>query len=349
MAHVAKYNRSSTGHMFAHYERRKDEKGNYINFSNENIDTTKTHLNYNLAEDKNQIEFLRERLSEVKCLKRKDVNVFCSWAVTKPKDLPQDLEEKFFKETYKFLENRYKKENVVSSYVHMDEVTPHMHFAFIPIALDKKKNIEKVSAKEVITKRDLQTFHTDLEKHLEKELGYKINILNEATKEGNKEIIDLKKETLAEQYKRLDSASKTISKGSNDIKGLSDKLRKISPEKTFTGKLKLTNEEYSILISLANQGGKKIKENIVLQSNVNALKRKIEELEHEQNRKTMYEEINRIKFKDYDKIKRENKELKQSFERVEQAINNLDMVDKVNEEIKSINTMERRKSFNIDR
>lgn len=175
MAHVAKYSKCQTGQLCQHYERKQDEKGNYIKFGNENIDLNKTHLNYNLAPNhNNQIEFIQKRTSEVKCLKRKDVNVMCSWVVTEPKDLPKSLEENFFKSTYKFLEDRYKKENVISSYVHLDEATPHMHFAFIPVIRDKKKDIEKVSAKEVITKKDLLTFHKDLEKYLEQSLGKKI-------------------------------------------------------------------------------------------------------------------------------------------------------------------------------
>ena len=41
-----------------------------------------------------------------------------------------------------------------------------MHFAFVPVTEDKRGG-EKVSAKEVITKNDLKTFHTDLERHLD--------------------------------------------------------------------------------------------------------------------------------------------------------------------------------------
>lgn len=210
MAHVSKYNANACGHLFKHYERSKNEQGEYINFGNENIDISKTHLNYNLAEDKSQFEFLKKRTSEVKCLKRKDVNVMCSWVVTKPKDLPNDLEQSFFKSTYKFLENKYKKENVISSYVHLDEVTPHMHFAFIPVTLDKKKNIEKVSAKEVITRSDLKSFHKDLEIHLERELGVRVNVLNEVTREGNKSIKELKRGTAINRLQELEKQLRNI-------------------------------------------------------------------------------------------------------------------------------------------
>lgn len=220
MAHVAKYNSNACGHLFKHYEREKNEQGEYIKFGNENIDTSKSHLNYNLAEDKNQFEFLKQRTSEVKCLKRKDVNVMCSWVVTKPKDLPEALEEKFFKDTYKFLEFRYGSKNIISAHVHMDEVTPHMHFSFVPVTLDKKKDIEKVSAKEVINKKDLMTFHKDLEKHLELGFGYNVGILNEQTREGNKSI---------EELKRV-SATERLSKANKEVASIKDTLKPLKAE-----------------------------------------------------------------------------------------------------------------------
>ena len=43
--------------------------------------------------------------------------------------------KRFFQEVYRFLIDRYGVRNVISAYVHMDEVgnTPHMHFSFIPV------------------------------------------------------------------------------------------------------------------------------------------------------------------------------------------------------------------------
>ena len=73
MANVQKYKASSMGHMFAHYERRKDEHDEYIKYGNQSIDTSKTHLNYNLAANHNQLEFVKKRLEEVHTFKRKDL------------------------------------------------------------------------------------------------------------------------------------------------------------------------------------------------------------------------------------------------------------------------------------
>lgn len=185
MANFSKYTRPGTPNLFAHYDR------NLSNNSNKDIDSSRTHLNYNLAQTGNQNELLSERLSQVKCLKRKDVNVLGSWVVTLPKDY-QGEEKAFFKATYDFLETKYGKKNVISAYVHKDEKQPHLHFAFVPVVLDKNKNIEKVSAKECVTKLDLISFHTDLQNYLEKTLGQEVHILNGATVEGNLTVRELK-------------------------------------------------------------------------------------------------------------------------------------------------------------
>lgn len=201
MAHCSKYSKNAIGHLTKHYERSKDEKGEYIKFGNQQIDTSKTDLNYNLAPEQNQVEFIKNRLSEVHCLKRDDVKVMCSWVISSPKTLPQENEREFFELAYKHLETKYGSKNVVSAFVHNDETTPHMHFAFIPVVYDKKKDREKVSAKEVITKLELKSFHTDLQSLIDdwKEKNnyeFECDILNGATENGNMTIQELKANTL---------------------------------------------------------------------------------------------------------------------------------------------------------
>lgn len=231
MANCQKYTKSATGHLTKHFERGKDINGDYIKFGNQDIDTEKSDLNYNLAPEHNQIDFIRQRCSEVQCLNRKDVNVMCSWVVTAPKNLDQAEEKAFFKHTYYFLANRYGEKNVISAYVHLDEKSPHMHFAFVPVALDKNKDIEKVSAKEVITRNDLQSFHTDLEKHLERALGHEVNILNEATKEGNKCIDELKKGTAIKEVAEIkQKVSKIVSKAQEEAKAIEDSVIPLEAE-----------------------------------------------------------------------------------------------------------------------
>ncbi|WP_238141380.1 plasmid recombination protein [Bacillus cereus] len=156
-------------------------------------------MNYDLCEKEGDtLSRMNDRLSEVHCLNRKDVKVCANWAVTLPENLKNasDKEQrKFFEKTYEFLTNRYGGEkNVLSANVHNDETRPHMHFAFMPVVWDKKKEREKVSAKEVLTRKDLKTFHQDLDKFLKQEIPhiYKEGILNDKTI-GVDTVKDLKK------------------------------------------------------------------------------------------------------------------------------------------------------------
>lgn len=211
MAHLGKYTRADTGHLFAHYERKKDDEGHYIKFGNKEIDTSRTYLNYNLAlkRDMSQYAYLKKRLEDVKCLNRKDVNVMCDWVVTMPQDLRYlhpEKQEEFFKETYKFLAAQYGEQNVLSAYVHLDETTPHMHFSFIPVVKDKKKGIDKVSAYQLFNKTTLQKFHPALKEHLERTLKVECNVLNGATENGNRTITELKASQATEKLQKLENS-----------------------------------------------------------------------------------------------------------------------------------------------
>lgn len=230
LAHYMKYTKVALGHLGKHYERGKDDNGEYVKFGNPDIDPQRTHLNYNLAPEHNQMDFIKQRLSEVYCLNRKDVNVMCSWVVTAPKDLALGQQEDFFKESYKFLENRYGKENVISSYVHLDETTPHMHFAFIPVVYDKKKDRYKVSAKERVNKFELKSFHSDYQEHLDK-AKIRCNVLNEATKEGNRSIDELKRQSATERLQEVtEKTSKIISKAQEEVQSMKDSLIPLKAE-----------------------------------------------------------------------------------------------------------------------
>ncbi|MGH0883535.1 MobV family relaxase, partial [Bacillus paranthracis] len=218
MAHVEKYTKGSVQGLSIHWDRKTE------NHSNQDIDNELSHLNYDLCEKEgNTLSRMNNRLSEVHCLNRKDVKVCADWVVTLPESL-KDASNKehleFFEKTYEFLVNRYGGEkNVLSANVHNDETRPHMHFAFMPVVWDEKKQREKVSAKEVLTRKDLKTFHQDLDKFLKREIPhiYKEGILNDKTI-GVDTVKDLKKhsEEIRKQKDALDA----------DYKGYEQKIEK---------------------------------------------------------------------------------------------------------------------------
>lgn len=211
MAHFAKYAAAAVGHLLKHYERAKDATGEYIKFGNKNIDTMRTPGNYNLAPERKggQQAFIKQRLSEVKLQKRDDVKILCDWVVTLPKgDYTPEQEHAFFKETYRFLSGKYGEKNVVSAFVHKDEEQPHMHFAFIPVVPDCKwnekhpdKQREKVSAKECVTKSDLERFHTEFQQQLDSCFGRDVFLVqNGETIKGAANVAELKAAREKEAY-----------------------------------------------------------------------------------------------------------------------------------------------------
>lgn len=215
MAHLQKFTRGAVGGLSIHIERKTS------NHSNKEIDPERTKLNYDLCQKQGDMnDRLSKRLAEVYCFKRADVKVMADWVVTLPEELKGTSEaeqRRFFEETYGFLADRYGEKNVLAGVVHNDEKTPHMHFSFVPVVPDlRKPQRKKVSAKEVLTRKELQTFHQDLDAHLKERLPaiYQQGILNNKTigvdsvkilKEKNEEIqaiqqkLDLQKERLIEQ------------------------------------------------------------------------------------------------------------------------------------------------------
>jgi hypothetical protein len=187
-----KFTRNQSGNILVHCNRSDPNR----TYKNQEIDHSKTHLNYNLApEHKNMtdFEFMKNRCEKLKIMKRKDVNWLVSWVVTIPSDYVGNQQD-FFREVYNFMENRYGRENVVSAYVHLDETTPHIHFCFVPVLFDNKKQVFKVNAKKCIDKVELQKIHPQIQEYLENKLQTKVSILNGATAGGNKTISQLKAE-----------------------------------------------------------------------------------------------------------------------------------------------------------
>lgn len=187
-----KYTRNQASNILVHCNRSDPNR----TYGNQEIDHQKTYLNYNLApvREISDFEFMKNRCEELKILKRKDVNWMVSWVITIPQDYTAD-EKDFFNKTYDFLTDKYGEENTISAYVHYDETSPHMHFTFVPVILDVQKQEYKVNAKRCINKYELQKIHTEMQNYLEQELKTNVNILNGATKTGNKSIRQLKETT----------------------------------------------------------------------------------------------------------------------------------------------------------
>lgn len=196
MAHIAKYKASAVGKLCAHYNRWQGIDN--PNVSRENIDKSRTHLNYTLgvyekdgkrfigkvrgsaswATVKGRIDAVNARAkAEGKRATRKDAVVMADMVVTLPPNVPPEDAYKFFWNSYQYIADRAGRGNLMGGYVHMDETTPHMHVPFTPI-LDGRFNYKKMC-----DRKFYQTFHKGLGDRLEQKMGYRPEVeLSEETR-----------------------------------------------------------------------------------------------------------------------------------------------------------------------
>lgn len=268
--HVEKFKAVSVGGVLAHIMRKPTTEGLPRNFSNENVDHTKGHLNYRLDGNESPFKKYKEILARdnVKIQKRKDLNTFCSVCVTLPEDVRPEDERKFFQNVYEFLQKRYAPYgNVVIAEVHKDEVAseehpgrPHLHFVFVPLALDKKhkektnEERHKVCVKEVVTMADLTTLHKDCADYIQGVLGYRVGILNEEEPQENKDndaIAILKKTLHSSLVKNLPAAEY---KKTKDLLNYVIELLETQQKELAQGKEDLANiiKEYNELVDEYN-------------------------------------------------------------------------------------------------
>lgn len=206
MAAIKKFKATQVSQLFEHDGRTQDNHEH----SNEDIDRSRTHLNYDLCKRSGTAyERYKERMSKVHCMQRDDVNVIDGLIVHLPKDIRAGDERKFFEAVYAFACDDYGEKNIMIANVHNDETRPHIHIDFIPIVNGKRRNgedCEKVCHNKLITKTYLSKFHGRLSDYVAEKLGYEVSILNGATENGNKTVQKLKADTLAEENAKAEQA-----------------------------------------------------------------------------------------------------------------------------------------------
>ncbi len=139
-----KYTKEQMIKLCPHNERYKQ------NYSNKNIDITKTYHNYYLKKPLENNYFKEfKRLKEQNNLKgqlHRNSIYACEMIITSDnyffKEIGFEETKRYFKTAYDFVCN-YKnlgEENIISAVVHLDEETPHMHLTFIPVVDSKDKS-----------------------------------------------------------------------------------------------------------------------------------------------------------------------------------------------------------------
>ena len=176
MAHLQKYKSEATHAILDHCSRSRSGT-----LERDNIDQSRTPLNLTLGASNpeagkaailDRIKTVKDSHTKITGKKvRSDAVEFGDWIITAPQSLPANRHQEFFKETFAFLQQRYGAENVPCGFVHLDESQPHMHCPIVP------EKAGKLNGKAVFNRKDLQSFHGDLQNRLEKELSCHVEIV----------------------------------------------------------------------------------------------------------------------------------------------------------------------------
>lgn len=142
------------------------------NHSNQEIDVTRSHLNYDLVDRTNNYKtdiqtFINETKASSRAV-RKDAVLVSEWIITSDTDFFNTLDEKqtrtFFEVAKNYFAKNYGEENIRYAQVHVDERTPHMHLGIVPFTEDKR-----LSSKTIFNRQALKNIQEELPDELKKQ------------------------------------------------------------------------------------------------------------------------------------------------------------------------------------
>ena len=159
----AKYKGPENGNIEAHNERTKERYA-----SNPDVDTSRSKYNFHLVKPVSKYRAAAEKqIAEAGCKTRKvSVRLVEALVTASPEFFKgkKRSEVKEYFDALKFVQSHQSPETIVSAVVHMDEKTPHMHLAFVPLTADKR-----LSAKEIIgNKKKLTWWQDEFWRHMVK-------------------------------------------------------------------------------------------------------------------------------------------------------------------------------------
>lgn len=179
MAHLENYAKKDLRNLLREHERSLRSYANKVDKSQSDKNYGYGHLSTNSA-----LQAFNRRVTDI--MDGRDIqektNICSEWVISCPLELIASGREKsFFDECWRFAEDRYGKDNMISGFVHMDETRPHMHMMLVPEATSRKTGKRTVSSASLMTRAELSKFHTDLNNHCEIAFGQKNLIKNGKT------------------------------------------------------------------------------------------------------------------------------------------------------------------------
>lgn len=259
-------------------EMEQDRKGRV---SNMDIDSDKTHLNFDFVEsNKTLYQRVKDRVDEVRSVSRIQRNSVVDFSniITVPKEQYEkwgvDRSKDYLREVYNYFCIEFGKENVVSAKVHLDETTPHMHLHFVPVNQENGK----LQARNVMTPVRINSIHTTATRYLQ-EKGFEVE-RGKGKTEKSLDIHRFKAEKLKEDINILEDKLKALESDLSVFKGIEgnlDSVDGLNAKKSLLGaKISIKEEDYEMLIELS-------KKSFVLSAKVKSLEEQNKILENRLN------------------------------------------------------------------
>ena len=296
------------------------------NYENEDIDHSKTHLNYDLVNDNKQNfnNLIEEKIEQNYTNKRKirtDAVKHIDGLITSDNEFfnnqTSEDTKRFFEQAKQFLEQEYGKDNLLYATVHMDEKTPHMHYGVVPITDDGR-----LSAKEVVGNKKALTEFQDRFNEYVKQRGYDLE------RGQSRQVTNAKHEQMS-QYKQKTEYHKQEyereSQKTDHIKQKNDKLMQ-EYQKSLETLKKPINVPYELetekVGGLFNKEIQKTGNVVISQEDFNAFQKQIEAA---QLIKDDYEYIKSDKAlndlkNENNKLREQNKDLSETLSRANEFI-----------------------------
>lgn len=270
------------------------------NYSNKDIDLSRTSENYHLkhiqaATYQQEFERIRTRQQlkgNLRLQGKKQSTVMCEFVITSDKDffdrLGKERTKQFFKDAYSFVTAKVGGEQyIVSAVVHMDEATPHMHVAYIPVINGKDRKgapCKRINCSEFWKGRDSYSklqdeyydFITnrgyDLERGIKGSTAEHLSVAEYKLKKSSEQLAEITSQI--SEIENIDNVTvKKIIPNTVTIKREDFERISLAAKKYFTVQ-KLETENASLknkCISLENKNEKLKNDNAVLEGNIRQL------------------------------------------------------------------------------
>lgn len=241
VAHMAKMKAGNLSGIQKHNERLNN------NYSNEMIDVSRSHLNYDLVKnsDLTYKEMVDKHIAENLVLKRalrKDAVLVNEWIISSEKKFFDKLDDRKTKEYFQIAVDYFNEKcgnHVVYATVHLDENTPHMHLGVVPIVDGK------LSSKKLFGRKMLREIQDELPERL-KSKGFEIErgILGSEQKHLSVKEYKANKQAVKEMSEKINEmdAVKTHLEGRTEV--LRERVDKYTQdiEKLHTEQIRTQND-----------------------------------------------------------------------------------------------------------